>query len=161
MSVLIDGLVSWLEGTGLHQTMQVVEWAVPAVQTVHILAIAAVFASSLALSLRVFHLAGVDWSAARWGDRLNGWVVWGLVILLISGAIMVTGEPARSLNNTLFQLKMVLLFIAIALFFALARGVKGLVQSEMAIPGSVRFVASLLILVWLVMIVFGRWIAYT
>lgn len=161
MSVLIDGLVSWLEGTGLHQTMQVVEWAVPAVQTVHILAIAAVFASSLALSLRVFHLAGVDWSAARWGDRLNGWVVWGLVILLISGAIMVTGEPARSLNNTLFQLKMVLLFVAIALFFALARGVKGLVQSEMAIPGSVRFVASLLILVWLVMIVFGRWIAYT
>lgn len=161
MSVLIDGLVSWLEGTGLHQTMQVVEWAVPAVQTVHILAIAAVFASSVALSLRVFHLAGVDWSAARWGDRLNGWVVWGLVILLISGAIMVTGEPARSLNNTLFQLKMVLLFVAIALFFALARGVKGLVQSEMAIPGSVRFVASLLILVWLVMIVFGRWIAYT
>lgn len=161
MSVLIDGLVSWLEGTGLHRTMQVVEWAVPAVQTVHILAIAAVFASSLALSLRVFHLAGGDWSAARWGDRLNGWVVWGLVVLLISGAIMVTGEPARSLNNTLFQLKMVLLFVAIALFFALVRGVKGLVQSEMAIPGSVRFVAALLILVWLVMIVCGRWIAYT
>jgi hypothetical protein len=161
MSQLIDGLVVWLEGTGLHQTMQVVEWAVPAVQTVHILAIAAVFASSLALSLRVFQLAGMDWSVARWGERLNGWVKWGLVVLLITGAVMVCGEPGRSLNNTLFQTKMVLLFVALALFFSLARGVRDIVHSDVAVSGSVRLLAALLILVWVAMIVCGRWIAYT
>jgi hypothetical protein len=161
MAEMIDGLVHWLEGTSLHQTMQVVEWAVPAVQTVHILAIAAVFASSLALSLRVFHLAGVEWSAARWGQRLNRWVGWGLVVLLISGLIMVCGEPGRSLNNILFQTKMVLLFVAIALFFALSRKTRDLVQINHHTPGSVRLVAALLILVWLAMIVCGRWIAYS
>ncbi|MBN8830922.1 MAG: hypothetical protein J0G94_09905 [Sphingomonadales bacterium] len=161
MAELIDGLVSWLEGTGLHQTMQTVEWAVPAVQTIHILAIAAVFASSLALSLRVFHLAGSDWSAAQWGARLNGWVVWGLVVLLLSGALMICGEPGRSLNNALFQTKMILLVVALALFFALARGVRALVRPEQPALGSVRLLAGLLILVWLAIIVCGRWIAYT
>jgi hypothetical protein len=161
MAELIDGLGRWLEGTGLHQTMQTVEWAVPAVQTVHILAIAAVFASSLALALRVFQVAGSDWSAAQWRARLDGWVVWGLVVLLLSGAMMIAGEPGRALNNALFQTKMILLLLALALFFALSRGVKGLMRLDQPTPGGVRLLAALLVLVWLAIIVCGRWIAYT
>ena len=161
MSNLIDSLVAWFEGTSLHATMQTVEWAVPAVQTVHILAIAAVFASSVALALRTLQLAGTDWSPAQWGRRLNGWVGWGLLILLISGLFMITGEPARSLNNVMFQTKMLLLLLAIGLFWALARGVRRLDRPEQGAPGAVRLLAALTVLVWLAIIICGRWIAYT
>lgn len=161
MKTLIDSLVAWLEGTSLHMTMQTVEWMVPTVQTVHILAIAAVFASSVTLALRTLQLAGTDWSPAQWGRRLNGWVGWGLLILLISGLFMITGEPARSLNNVMFQTKMLLLLVAIGLFWALVRGVRGLDQPEQRSPGGVQLLAALTVLVWLAIIICGRWIAYT
>jgi len=161
MMNLISALVAWLDTTALHQTMQTVEWAVPAVQTVHILAIAAVFASSLVLSLRAFQLAGTDWSPARWAARLNGWIGGGLVVLLVSGALMITGEPGRSLNNALFQTKMLLLLLALALFFALTRSVRTFVAPGQRTSASVRLLAGLLMLVWCAMMICGRWIAYT
>lgn len=161
MSIWINELVAWLETTSAHQTMQTVEWVVPAVQTTHILAIAAVFASSLVLSLRALRLAGTDWSPAQWGARLNGWVGWGLVVLLLSGVLMICGEPGRSLNNALFQAKMLLLFLAIGLFLALSHAFRGLERQDQTAPGVIRLLAVLLVLVWLAIIVCGRWIAYT
>lgn len=161
MSSVIDGLVAWLEGTSLHTTMQTVEWAVPTAQTLHILAIAAVFASSVALALRALQLAGTDWSPAQWGRRLDGWVGWGLLVLLLSGVFLVSGEPARSLNNVLFQTKMVLLIVAVGLFWALSRGIRRVDRPDQRSPGTVRLLAALVVLVWLAIIICGRWIAYT
>ena len=161
MNGWLDTLVAWLETTGAHRTMQTVEWAVPTVQTVHILAITAVFASSLVLSLRTLRLAAVDWSPAQWAHRLNGWIGWGLVVLLVSGALMVCGEPGRSLNNALFQTKMVLLLVAIALFLVLTRGLARIDRPEQPASGGLRGLAVLLLLVWLAIIFCGRWIAYT
>lgn len=161
MNELIDGLVGWLETTHAHAFMQTVDWAVPTVQTVHILAIAAVFASSLVLSVRALEFAGRDWSLAQWGARLNGWIGWGLVILLVSGILMICGEPGRSLNNLLFRVKVVLLLAALALFLALAGRIRRLDAAAQPIPGGVRLLGCALMLVWLAMIVCGRWIAYT
>jgi hypothetical protein len=161
VDIWIAELVAWLETTHAHSIMQTVEWVVPTVQTVHILAIAAVFASSFALSLRALRLAGLDWSPAQWGARLNGWIGWGLVILALSGALMICGEPGRSLNNMLFQTKMILLIVAIMLLLALSRGMKRLDRPESKAPANVRLLAVLLVLVWVAIIICGRWIAYT
>ena len=43
----LDNFCAWIERTPLSQAIQVTSWSVPAVQTVHILAIAAVMASVL------------------------------------------------------------------------------------------------------------------
>ena len=113
MDAWLTGPVAWMETLPLHNFMQNHDWAVPAVQCVHILAIAAVFASSLVLALRAAHVSGIDWSPARWGERLNAWVGAGLVILLLSGAVLIVGEPARSLLSGVFQAKMLLLVAAV------------------------------------------------
>ena len=42
----IDALCWWLEHTALSQTIQSVDWIVPAIQTIHILAITVVAASA-------------------------------------------------------------------------------------------------------------------
>jgi hypothetical protein len=161
MTAPINSLVRWLEQTHVHQFMQTVEWAVPAVQTIHILAIAAVFASSLVLSGRTLRLVGGDWSLAQWGKRLNGWIGWGLVVLLVSGVLMICGEPGRSLSNTLFRVKVMLLLVAIALLIAFVRRIKRLGESAQPTPAGVRILGACLMLVWLAMIICGRWIAYT
>src|SRR5207253_2508071 len=99
---------AWLEQTPLSQVIQSTGWIVPAVQTVHILAIAAVMASTLMI-------------AWRGEQRFRPVIWWALPVLLATGVVMIAGEPARSLANPIFQLKMLLLASAIAAMIALGR----------------------------------------
>ncbi|WP_404712198.1 DUF6644 family protein [Sphingomonas sp. MMS24-J13] len=151
--------VAWIETLRLHNVMQTVDWAVPAVQCVHLLAIAAVFSSSLILAMRAAHVSGIDWSPARWGERLNAWVGIGLAILLVSGAVLIVGEPERSLLNAVFQAKMALLIVAVAVFLLLSHRLARLDPPDRA-TWVERSLAGLLVLLWLAIIGCGRWIAY-
>ena len=110
---LLNVICTWLEQTPLSQAIQATNWVVPTVQTVHILAIAVVASSALMIDLR---LIGVFWADRPLKDvssRFLPLVWWPLLILLATGAIMIIGEPARSLKNPAFQLKMALLVAAI------------------------------------------------
>lgn len=160
MTTGLAGLAAWLETVRLHGIMQSVDWLVPTVQTIHILAVAATFSSSLVLTLRIHRLAGTDWSPAQWGQRLNGWVGWGLVVLLLSGILMIVGEPARSLLSSVFQAKMILLVVTLALLVWLVRQVRH-IDARSPIPSRVRLIALLSLLLWLAIIACGRWIAYS
>lgn len=160
MNEWLSGLVARLETLPLHGTMQTVEWMVPATQTVHILAIAVVFASSLVLALRVLQVAGTDWAPAQWGKRLHGWIVGGLIVLLLSGTLLIIGEPGRSLPSPVFQTKMTLLVIATPIL-SLLLSRAGKLGAGASIPMNVRLLAILLLLLWLVIIACGRWIAYS
>ena len=159
MNEWLSGLASWIETLGLHNMMQTNEWAVPAVQVVHILAIAAVFSSSLVLALRTAQVSGIDWSPARWAQRLNAWVGTGLVILLLSGSLLIVGEPKRSLLTTPFQAKMMLLLAAVAVFLTLVYRLQRLDPPDRA-TWVERVLAGLLVLLWVAIIACGRWIAY-
>lgn len=160
MNQWLSGLVAWIETLGLHRTMQTVEWLVPTVQVLHILAIAAVFSSSLVLALRTAHVSGIDWSPARWAQRLNAWVGVGLVVLLLSGSLLIVGEPGRSLLNAVFQTKMALLLAAIAVFLLLGWRLRRLDPPERATPAE-QVLAGLLVFLWVAIIACGRWIAYS
>ena len=159
MNAWLTALSEWLTTLRLHQTISDVQWVVPAVQTVHILAIAIVFSASLILSLRAANVSGVDWSPARWGARLNHWTATALVILLVSGAILIVGEPQRSLLSPVFQLKMVLVVIAGLLSWWLASRLKHL-RGEGSVHAVERLAALLIVLLWVAVISAGRWIAY-
>lgn len=161
MNDWLAGLTAWLETTRLHGVVQTVEWVVPAGQTIHILAIAAVFGSSLVLALRTLGLAGTDWSPAQWHQRLGGWIKVALIVLLLSGALLITGEPARSLLNFTFQLKMILLIGAVILLVPLSGGMKRLDRPDAKAGAATRLSAIILILLWLAIIACGRWIAYS
>ena len=104
---------SWLEQTPLSQTIQSTGWIVPAVQTVHILSIAAVLSSVLMIDLRLMGFLGRDQPLARVSERFQPVIWWTLPVLLATGSVMIIGEPARSLANSVFQLKMALLVAAI------------------------------------------------
>ena len=90
-------------------------------------------------------------------------VWWPLLILFATGAIMIISEPARSLKNPAFQLKMALLISALAvmLFYQL------LLRRDPALgsPASghrvaATTIATLSMMLWAGIIFAGRWIAY-
>jgi hypothetical protein len=142
----LDKFCSWLEQTPLSQAIQSAGWVVPTVQTIHILAIAAVMSSVLMLDLRLLGIFGADQPLARVASRFRPVIWWTLPILLATGVVMIIGEPARSLANPAFQLKMLLILAAITVTAAFHKG-----------P---RIIAVVSLSLWVGIVFAGRWIAY-
>src|SRR2546428_10203651 len=101
----LDRFCSWLEQTPLSQAIQSAGWVVPTVQTIHILAIAAVLSSVLMLDLRLLGMVGRDQPLERVANRFRPVIWWTLPILLATGIVIIIGQPPRSLANPAFRLK--------------------------------------------------------
>jgi hypothetical protein len=147
----VSGFAAWLHATPFSQTIQAVSWIVPLLQSIHILMIGIVFVSSLMIALRVLGKVRVDEPFEAVWQRFAPWMRIALAVMLVTGALLVVGEPAREFGATSFWLKMVLLVIAFAVTRLLGRAPEG----RAARPAAVG-----LILLWLAIIFLGRAIAY-
>ncbi|MDB4974206.1 MAG: hypothetical protein JWN48_2547 [Myxococcaceae bacterium] len=108
----LGAFCDWLQASSLSQSIQAASWLVPAVQTVHILAIALLIGAALALSLYMLGVSAKREPAAAVAARYLP-VIWGAIpVLLLSGAVLIIAEPARSLKNPIFACKMLLLLVA-------------------------------------------------
>lgn len=153
----------WLSRTPISVLLQTVEWIIPAVQTVHILAIAIVMSSVLMVDLRLMGLMGRSQSIAGMTRRFIPWVWWSLVVLLFSGALLIVAEPARDLLNPVFQAKIGLILAAI-LFTAVFQQVVRRNMEFWDLSPSRRIgalaTAVVSLLLWTAILGCGRWIAY-
>jgi hypothetical protein len=157
----LDRFCLWLEQTSWSQTIQSTAWIVPAVQTVHLLAIATVVASALMINLRLIGLVGLDQPVERLSARFLPAIWWALPILFVTGVIMIFAEPGRSLKNPVFQLKMGLLIAALGVtaFYQLRlnRGGDHLATGERR---AALLIAIPSLALWSGIVFAGRWIAY-
>jgi len=153
----------WLSQTPISMTFQSVQWIIPMVQSVHILAIAIVMSSVIMVDLRLMGLMGHTQSISGLARRFLPWVWWSLAVLLVTGAVLITAEPRRDLLNPVFQAKMALLVVAMAVTAifqtAVARNMEIWDLSPKKRAGA-WVTAVLSLLVWTAIIGCGRWIAY-
>lgn len=160
---MIRTFCSWLAATPLSVVIGSTPWVVPMVQTLHILAIAVVLSSMLMLELRVLEWAGRSQSMMHVARRFLPWLLGGLALLAITGAILIVSEPQRSLVNPAFWIKMGLLTVAVAATLGLQRR-QWRIAAEQPLPRTSglaeRAVAALTFLLWVAIVVAGRWIAY-
>ncbi len=159
----LDNFCAWIERTPLSQAIQVTSWSVPAVQTVHILAIAAVMASVFMLNLRLLGIVGTDRPLAEVSARIRPVIWWTLPILLLSGAILIVGEPVRSLENWVFQLKMTLLVAVIIITLAYQAPLNkdsNFWDATSGRRGAIKLIAIVSLTLWVGIVCAGRWIAY-
>src|SRR5579872_4204660 len=156
----LNQICQWIDQTAFSQSIQTAGWVVPTVQTIHILAIAVVASSALMIDLR---LMGVFWANRPMQAvtaRFLPLVWWPLLVLLATGLIMIIAEPARSLKNPAFQLKMLLLIgalIVTGLFQFLHRRDASFGDGPRAAAVMLAIVS---IALWSSIIFAGRWIAY-
>ena len=153
----------WLSLTPISMFIQAVEWIIPMVQSVHILAIAIVMSSIIMVDLRLLGLVGQSQSISSLSRRFLPWVWWSLLVLLITGVVLITAEPRRDLLNPVFQAKMVLLALAMIVTVAFQNAVSRNMQAWDAASGRPRgawITAAASLLVWSAIVGCGRWIAY-
>lgn len=161
MEALLTGFSKWLAATSLSHTIQAVSWIIPTLQTIHILCVAIVFSSALLVDLRIFRLFERDQPLRDVTLRFLPPIWPVLVILLITGSLLIIGEPRRSLLNTTFYLKMALLLVAIVLTATLQRTVLAGFFEDRSQRLTGQVLATLSVLVWCGILFAGRWIAYT
>ena len=156
-------LAEWLANTPLSLQIQTVSWVVPLVQTVHILAIAVVLSSVGMITLRILGLAGRRTTIVDTARRYVPWIWGALVVLLMTGALLVIGEPGRSLTNITFQWKMGLLVLGILIVAAFRTTVVRSAPFWELGPAhrpAARILAVSVVALFMAIAVLGRWIAY-
>jgi len=164
LDAVLRDLSKWLAATPLSQTIQTTGWIIPTLQTIHILGVAAVFSSAILVDLRLWRALQRDVPLADVARRFLP-TIWPVVlIILITGSLLIIGEPRRSLLNTTFYLKMALLAVALLLTGGLQWSLRSAPEfwdkdRGRRIAG--RFAATVSVLVWCSILFAGRWIAYT
>jgi hypothetical protein len=164
MQAVLSELSKWLAATSLSHTIQTVSWIIPMLQTIHILCVAVVFSAAVLVDLRIFRMFEREVPLPDVGRRFLPTIWPVLLTLLLTGSLLIIGEPRRSLTNSTFQLKMALLVVAILLTGVLQRSIAAAPNSWDKDGGrriAGRLIATASILVWCGILFAGRWIAYT
>jgi hypothetical protein len=153
----------WLAATPVSMAIGSQAWITPAVQCVHILAIATVMSGMLMLNMRLLGAVGRQESLARFARRYLDWIWPALLVLLLSGAVLVVGEPKRELENQVFLLKMALVCAAAALTLTVQwpLGRDGAFWDAGGRRRLAQAIAVVCIAIWVAIVFSGRWIAYT
>lgn len=138
-------------------------WAIPIIQTVHILALAVAFGSVLMINFHILGLTGKSRTLTQTIRRFQPWLWWAVLALVISGISMIVGEPPRTLINAVFWIKIALVILLVLLSYWYQSALRRhMVQWDMTLRASTRFRlgAALLIILWCIVMLAGRWIAY-
>jgi hypothetical protein len=147
----------------VSQSIQTIEWIIPAVQTVHILCVATVLTSVLMIDLRLLGFRRREQPVAAVTARFLPFIWWPLPILLATGAVLITAEPARSLQNPVFLLKMGLLLAAAGVTLACQiplRHNPAYWELSAGRRRAARLIAAASLPLWVGIVFAGRWIAY-
>jgi uncharacterized membrane protein YgdD (TMEM256/DUF423 family) len=138
-------------------------WAIPTIQSVHIVGIAMVMGSVLMIDLRILGWGWMDQTLRQTTSRFGPWLTGSLWLLLVTGALMVIAEPVRELVTLSFWLKMALVAVGTlvaAIFQHTLRRHEPQWEETLVHRPSIKALAILTFLIWACIIVLGRLIAY-
>ena len=152
---------AWLAATPMSVAIGGAPWVTPAVQCVHILAVAVTMSAILMMDLRLLGAFGDADGAQAFSKRYLPWVWWSLPLLLLTGATLIVGEPRRSLQNPTFLLKMALLIVAVALTALTEQPLLRNAGFWHGRRGAAKVLAVASLAFWVGIVICGRWIAYT
>lgn len=136
----------------------------PIAQSFHILGIGAVMASSVMVNLRLLGLAVPSQDSSEMIRRLFPWTWAALGVNLVSGSLFVFARPARYFLNPIFGYKVMMLvpaFALVAFVHWLALREDGYWDRSSDRRLTAKAIAIVSLLLWVGIILAGRWIAYS
>jgi hypothetical protein len=151
-----------LYGSAISTSLREASWIIPAVQSIHIIAIAAVIGAAIVMDLRLAGVLATDETPRTVVRRHLPWMWSGLGVLLSSGFLLGLAEPYRVLTNPVFWVKMALVLTGFTLTLLFRYPILHPdYRIEHARAASlVKPMAWASLAIWIVVIFCGRWIAY-
>jgi hypothetical protein len=154
-------LAQRLQASSISTLFQSLDWFIPLLQSIHIVMIGIVFSSSLMISLRVLGLMRTDEAFGVTWRRFAPWMWSGLVVMLVTGLLLVIGEPVREVTALSFWLKMTMLAIVVSTTAIFGRRFRPATpDGTMTFSAGAKTTAVAILVLWIAVIFLGRAIAY-
>lgn len=152
---------AWLERTALASAVREGVWLYPAIETVHVLALATLFGSIALLDARILGASRrlpLDALARHTLRPVHA----ALAALVLTGSLLFISDASALAANPAFRAKMVLVPLAAlnALTFQVGWFRRLRVEPSAPIPPVARAFAAASLVLWTAVIVCGRLIAY-
>lgn len=160
---MLTAFCDWLAQTPPSILIQTHVWIVIVTQSIHIVMIAILACAVLAIDLRLLGVTRKGPTLAVMERRFMPWIWPAAAGLLITGLVLVVGEPARELLHWLFWTKMGLVVVLLALTALFQLRVRADATAWDSTPSrklAARTLGVASILLLLAIITAGRWIAY-
>jgi len=162
MSTLLS-FCQWLAETPLSVQIRESNWTYPIIESVHVLGLCLFVGLLLLWDLRLVGITLRRVAVSEVWRRLIPWIALGAVIMVVSGLLLFASDPVRFYGNIFFRIKAIGLLLALlnalAFHFGVERQLKGWDMADVT-PRAARVAGAVSILLWAVIVVTGRFVAY-
>ena len=158
MSVL--AFFNWCESSGLGTAIRDSRWLFPLIESVHLLGLAVIGGSVVAVNLSLLGFGLGRRSAPQLWRDIWPWFVGSLATMLGTGALLFTSEAVKLYNHEAFWVKMGALLLSLVFTFTVQRRT-ALLDPDRASRLRSRAVALVSLLLWTTVGASGRWIGYS
>ncbi len=156
-------LCKWLEQTPVGAAVRQSLWLFPAIETVHLLGMAALLATIGAFDLRLMGIIMRAESVSSVARRLLPWAWTAFALQVITGGLLFSSEAVHMYRNPAFRVKMLLIVLAglhALIFQVAARRRTAAWDGAATPPAGVRTAGLVSLLLWMGVVAAGRWIGF-
>jgi len=153
----------WLDQTAVGSTIRQSLWLFPAIETVHLLGMAALVGTITLLDLRLLGWAMPQRRISEVVAQLLPWAWLGFGVQVVTGVLLFSSEAVKIYGNPAFRLKMLLLLLAgiQALIFQTVVSRKLPAWDDRpALPVMAKVMGMISILLWVAIVTAGRFIGF-
>lgn len=161
---MIDSFLNMLAESQLGISIAEDPVLFPWIEVCHVLAITIVFGSILLVDLRLAGIAGRDYPISRMSRAVVPLTWVAFIIAAITGGLLFISNPVTYFGNFAFRAKMLLMLCAginMAIFHVWTMRSMARWDETPYIPLAVRCAGLISILLWVTIVVCGRWIGFT
>lgn len=137
-------------------------WMFPTIESLHVLALAVVVGSIMIMDLRLLGIARRRLPVTQVAEEILPWTWMAFVSAAITGGLMFVSRAADYWENDFFRVKIVLLGLAglnMGVFHLMTwRAVEA--WREGATPMAARAAALTSLMLWIAIVICGRWIGF-
>ena len=148
----------WCDQTWLCNAIKGTTWVFPLTETIHILALVVLLGSIMLLDFRLLGIGIRNWTPWRIANELRRYILWALVVILVTGWLLFMAEPMKAYDNMAFLPKMTLLVSAILFHYTIFRKASSI--DKLYTPVVAKFAALASLFLWFGIGVMGRAIGF-
>jgi hypothetical protein len=149
----------WLELTAIGEVVRGSIWLFPAIEAVHLLALAMIGGAVLVVDLRLLGVGLREQSLSSVARNAQPWLVASLLAMIATGVPLFLSEAVKCYFNPSFWVKMITLVVATLFAFTVRRWVTTGRWGTAAAVQKLTGATSLSL--WLVVAAAGRWIGFS
>ena len=156
-------LCQWLEQTWVGSRVRESLWLFPAIETVHLLGMAALVGTVTVFDLRLLGRALRTKRVSEVGRSLLPWTWAAFALQVVTGIVLFSSEAVKLCGNPAFRLKLLLILAAgiqVLIFQRTIYRSAAAWDSEDAIPLRARIAGGLSIVLWISIVAAGRFIGF-